>query len=689
MAHAGSRFDYYVSLDLGSESMAAYYQHARTGQGGMVELQEHAKKLLPPGTVDYLREEDGTVSPRLRTRIGLEHNRQPWPLPPEHALLDFIDNQGNNLPGYDECLFVYFFLESTTLASQYLPNPKVPFQEGAEAAIPEVKPKGGVPGQTVSYPAEELLQHLTVQVIRNFVLRSPQLNHVPPDRIHLTLTVPNVYSVTHAESIKHFVRRHVPFHDVQVLYESDAVAYFIYSDEKRTPQEIKDFKKRILNRKRETLRIATIDIGRGTSDLSLIQIEKPKKPGQERRHYVLARTGKSSGGNGLSYIFAQHLNERYNEVIAAYEGTLPLTPPFDLLEVDAGQSSKGTVTDNQRMILHALERHIRNLKANIGEDYRLGLTQEEQRVSLEEVVQYTLTEINPNYQQGNDPVLDPFSADLLEALVLPARRLSGGRHSAFWLRLLGRLWGAAGERAEHAQSLLKLHESIEQYVSENIDLLIEQLTMMAVERENHGNGNRRKLLKEIFDPGHTFVLVAGQAGQFGPIRRAIRERFGQMGFSDENILYIDGALAKEACCIGAVVFQAAQNKPENPYELHGVYGFLGLAVLDKENYFKKVDMAKVREGGKATVKFSELSNYRLIYSPNPTLSDKQPPELFDGFTALIDSFQGSRFEFEYDPSVQEIKVNGDKLDKVANFGDINESIFPKVWPEVVKSVRRK
>jgi hypothetical protein len=693
MTQAGSSFDYYVSLDLGSESMAAYYQHARSGQAGMVELQEYASELLGQADVDYLQEEDGSRSPRLRTRIGLNNDRQPAPLPDSHALLDFVDDYGKKLPGYDESLFTYFFSRGGGVLGELLPNPKVPFQEGGQSVIPKVLPKGAPAGREVSYPAEKLLQHLTVQVIRNFVLRSPQLKGVPSDRIHLTLTAPNVYSVTHAESIKHFVQQHIRFHDVQVLYESDAVAYFIYSDDNRTPKKIKDFKKRLLKRKGETLRIVTIDIGRGTSDLSLIQIEKPKKAGEERRHYVQARTGKSSGGNGLSYIFAQYFNERYKEVLSEYEGLLPQTPTFNLLESETG----GSITGAQRTILRLVETHINKLKANIGEDYRLKMDDVSQRNSLEEIIITILKEVDPNYQQGADVIQDQFRAELLEAFVLPARRLTGGRHSLFWQRLLTRfpkrvakrvrladLRESVAERVRRADAILALQENIEQYVRENIDLLLEQLMLMAVERDNHHNGNRRKIIKKIFDPGHTFVLIAGQAGQFKPIRRAIRERFEVLGFSDEKILSIDGALAKEACCIGAAVFQAALNKAENPYELHGVYGFLGVAVLDPENYFRKVDMAQVRKGGKATVSFTEKGAYRLIYSPNPALSDKQPPELYDGFTALIDTFPGSEFVFEYDQNTQEIKVDGRKLDKVANYGDFNESIYPKVWPEVVK-----
>jgi hypothetical protein len=695
----GNQFDYYVSLDLGSETMAAYYEHATDGNDkGSIDLQAHAKSLLggPTADPDYLLDADGTISRRLRTRIALLDRRQGDPLPDTHALLDFIDNQGNKLPGYDESLFLYFFNKNQTKAFAFMPNPKVPFQEGGERIIPKVIPQGGSPGVKVTHSAETLLQHLITQVVRNFVLKSPTLRNTPSKKVHLTLTMPNVYSPTHAESIRNFVYQHAGVHDVDVLYESDAVAYFLHSDEKDLdPPDIRNLRTRILNRKDEKLRIATIDIGRGTSDLSLIQIEKPERQGGERRHYVLARTGKSSGGNGLSYIFAEYYNQRLEEVLHKHRASLPAIPPFNFL---AAQNA--AVFSEQWDVLVKLENLIQRVKESMTDKYRLELSEAEQRSLIEGVVVALLKAIDPMYSttsQSNNPVLDQFAHDLTEAMVLPTKGLSTGTYLGYlkqtalkgisklsWLKIPLPTFAAPKVHIPN------LRRDIEKYVNENVDSLIQQLKTMALLRENSSRGSRHKQVREIFDKQSTFVLIAGQGAQFNPIRRAIRNQFPRINFPKENVGQIDKKLAKEVCCIGAVDFQASNNRPENISELHGVYGFLARSPLDKKESFKKVNMSKVRSGGVDTLTFRDLTEYRLIYSQNPTVSTENPPRLHDGFTALIGKFRGSRFRFEYDPksppAVPEIKVNGAPIAKIANFGDINESIWPKVWPEVVKPI---
>src|SRR5947209_6781839 len=126
---------YYVALDLGSESMAAYYESRRTDAGGMIHLQAHAAELLGQASPELLKE-NGKPSPRLRTRIGLEDGRQPYPLPLSHALLDFLDTESRRLDGYGESLFSYFYLPDQEFGRTILPNPKIPFQEGGAGVVP-------------------------------------------------------------------------------------------------------------------------------------------------------------------------------------------------------------------------------------------------------------------------------------------------------------------------------------------------------------------------------------------------------------------------------------------------------------------------------------------------------------------------------------------------------------------------
>src|SRR5437763_13941261 len=94
------RITHYVSLDLGSDSMAAYSYEVATGQSGLIRLQESSQTHTNKDELDLLFEKDtvsseeATLSHRLRTRIFL---RDPVPspdLPPDHAQILFLDPDG-------------------------------------------------------------------------------------------------------------------------------------------------------------------------------------------------------------------------------------------------------------------------------------------------------------------------------------------------------------------------------------------------------------------------------------------------------------------------------------------------------------------------------------------------------------------------------------------------------------------
>lgn len=121
---------------------------------------------------------------------------------------------------------------------------------------------------------------------------------------------------------------------------------------------------------------------------------------------------------------------------------------------------------------------------------------------------------------------------------------------------------------------------------------------------------------------------------------------------------------------------------KNEEELHGVYGFLAVAPTDIANQFRPVKMNEIRLGGIDTVCFERPQHYMFIYSTRPCFDSA--PKLDDGHTALLAMYRGNRFEVEYDPVGREIKVNNAPVGRLATFGDIYESIFPKVWPEKLR-----
>ena len=126
---AAAELEYFIGIDLGSESMAACFQHRDARRPTTIDLQARAEELrrwqkgMQP--IDLLWEETGSgrrPSHRLRTRISLREKKQPSPLPDEHASLSFTDS-------YDASIFNFYHLEGEALASEYLiPNPKLLYE---------------------------------------------------------------------------------------------------------------------------------------------------------------------------------------------------------------------------------------------------------------------------------------------------------------------------------------------------------------------------------------------------------------------------------------------------------------------------------------------------------------------------------------------------------------------------------
>ncbi|HSG39960.1 MAG TPA: hypothetical protein VLE27_10015, partial [Thermoanaerobaculia bacterium] len=385
---SAAELDYFIGLDLGSESMAACFQHRDARLPTTINLQARAQELRRWQTgmipIDLLWEETEKgrrPSHRLRTRISLREKKQPSPLPDDHAALDFSN-------GYDASIFNLFHLEGEALASEYLiPNPKLLFQTGIGDVIPWVP---GPEGWDVQYEPAELLAHLTVQVLNNLVLSAKELRNdarrrkkslFEPRTVHLTITVPNVYSLTHVKRLEDFVRRHTQVGAVHAMYESDAIAHFMLGDLPGAPLEVKAMRESIaeaLTRRRQdagSCRVLTIDIGKGTTDLSLFNYDMNQQEEGGFTHDVLGRTGRSHGGARLSYILAEHLDGRIRKALDEMDSD-PQVPDLVRQAIAEKQSYVGLLMQPIRAaargtILSAAERLVEAYKRGLDENYRL------------------------------------------------------------------------------------------------------------------------------------------------------------------------------------------------------------------------------------------------------------------------------------------------------------------------------
>lgn len=697
----------WVALDLGSESMAAYYED-QEGRGGMINLQAHSLSLLNTGVMPtarpYLLMEGTRVSPRLWNRISFKAGAQPRHLDDAHASLEFVrptndgaDGERVLLPIYERSLFRFFHsIGDWPHPAGVLPNPKILFQQQVMDILAAINVPATDGGHVELIP-ETLIQHLTLQVIVNFVLNSIELSRYQHDEIHLTITVPNVYSLPHAESIRNFIRNNSPnVADVQVLSESDAVAYYALRriDEQKDSPELIKFKNEWTKELQRTGRIClvTIDVGKGTTDLSCILVENPRKQrslidrikgrgrkseeSQQRLHSVQAKTGKSSGGNYLNYIFARYYDDRLKTAVEANPPGLTNPLPFGFVFKPASD----IYLRPQAKALAALEGLIDQVKTNMTEDFDVALSTEIQRVKLGEVVDEILTSIKEDWRNGTQEEQSTFENlrnQLMGALWLPNHLTT----PTLWSRFRKLFTSKNSTDAKQDADLIKpsreteaLRAELERYVKENVDQLLDNLQGLVREHQAISDD------KANID-GSAFVIISGQGSQFRPLRAAINRRCNQMSIGEGQVLPMKGIESKEACCKGVVNFWRDNMLVVNERELHGTYGCMDFM----SGAFEPFDMKAIKNGGKATLEFDIKSTYLVIFTPRCKEEiEDNAPRINDGATALLRVFPNeSRFTIEYKPETLELTVNEERL-AVGNFGNVDSKIYEKVWPEILE-----
>ncbi len=473
-----------VALDLGSESIAACVGVTKTGKQFMIQMQRDAEKLVgyELGTSyginpDLLMEVDRRGgqndgwqrSPRMRTRLGIRRDvlkklQSDNDFELLHSKIGVFDDNGNVYK--EKCVFRYFFDKGQLFQHQpdWMPNPKIIYMAGM-----------GEANSLVDGNAKVLLNHQIAQILRNFVLNSSEYRKAKEgvdDRdVQLVVTVPNVYSVSHVTGIVDFLKSEFPQFCGQIthLYESDAVAHFAMEQSKVTwrGSAFADWQNACNN----DVYIATIDVGKGTTDLSLI-MRRPPEAGNGRRPQctVLGRTGIASGGNKLDYIYAAYYENCVRRVFQQYGSRLltsyddaesPLAveqingekravlnePPFSFLR----QRSYNGISSLEAFALVKLRDLILEIKTNSNEDMSVSLSYDDQRKLISPIANAIVGYIDETFiPQTIQGMLDPsgnLSADhaglavlrelLINAMYIPEKKTTKrNRFQTLWDILL-------------------------------------------------------------------------------------------------------------------------------------------------------------------------------------------------------------------------------------------------------------
>jgi hypothetical protein len=647
-----------VALDLGSESMAAYYRVVQGGERhGMIPLQHYAGKLLKDGNPVLLTEEGTKTSPRLRTRFSLRDNQEES----RQTSLRFVGKGKPDQEEYNKSVFEFFRPQFGSL-SKSLPNPKIIFQRGAQNAIPEVMTLGG--HEPKSFRPEEVIHWLTVQVVNNFVLEAPELKDVPRSRIELILTVPNVYSVTHVESLRRFVAEHTTVGAVRTIFESDAIAaYATDVSENKKGQNIDggSFFQQLVKAQNSgiPIELATFDMGRGTTDLSIVTFEGPRTlPGVPEsgrwQHFQKARTGRSDGGNKLNYLFVQY----FERTVAAAFMAANVKRPYSFTSRSGALPSEEQVSG-----LQVLETYIEGIKSRISPGY--SLSEDDELLRLRSVA-------TDEIARGTEGLRGPIK----QALTLPKRL-----KNSFWravLRRMPRLRKAGFERVQNeAQGVLV--RALETYVDDNVTRLVSDVKAMAEEYEMHarsrGSASKSAVLGGVAHSTRRFAVIAGRAAQFGPVEGTIlRALNDKLQIPPSRVQFLRGGAAKECCCRGAVGFYANAFDSMNVDHLHGTYGVIaGKFRLVPD----QIPVWEIRNG-----EFEKLlpdGTHEFLFSPKP-FKNVGDLSTDDSWTSLC-TFQGTRMGLLYDARTRELKLNGSPV-VLEPFGEQKlEELYARLWPE--------
>jgi hypothetical protein len=651
----------YIALDLGSNSMAACYDDMQQPGLQMIGLQEFHHMIAG--------EPAGSSSPLLPTQISLKeppHYKTPV-LPDDHAGITFVDKNGM-FDEDEEKKSVFRFFHKKLDPRKLMPNPKLIFQSGCDKAVPRVVLEVGKP-ETVQYSPASLLCHLTTQVLKNLVLHSSVLRQRYSNRtITLALTVPNVYSLTHARQLREFVAGKLGNNvTVHTVFESDALAYYLRS--RGASDSAREFYNRNINSRQDLeTRIVAIDVGRGTTDVSLIRMQPPLPDIGIERHCVLARTGVCSGGQELTYILVKYYNERLLQAFrdAGISNLLDFINYSPLLG-----------TDQEYSVNPPLEALIEVVKASIDERYQLKIanageteaTETSTKQRQEELIGKVADEIvtrHPNAGSLRDRILELFllPTDLANPSGVPQSR-------GFFSRT-----PPPDPLFAHIH---KLKADIEGYVIRNTTELLDRMHSTAQRREAVNLSECTKNLGKVLKSDRTFVLVAGQAAQFRPIKRAIKEWFDRR-LPKGHLHFEADAAAKLACCKGAIAYLQSHVDNLNRDEFFGTYGLLRV-IPGAQNWVPANTVELLRKRSTTLSGLAKVDYHFVFVARDETTT---PPVLGDGYTALIDYVYHNHpleMKVKYSQEGETIQLNGKDLAAIGP-GYAYQDIGPKIWPLV-------
>lgn len=541
--------------------------------------------------------------------------------------------------------------------------------------------------------------------------------------VELILTVPNVYSLPHAEAIREFVHDHTNLRRVHIVHESDAIAYYasgLAGALRRTVEELYQFGNsaerelfaRLIRTAFQTdpqagVYVVTVDIGRGSADLSLVHLAWLES---QHQYHVLARTGSNKAGNHLSYILAQYYSAQLRAAyqLAGLTESAQLAP--HLWDFCTLSEYLRALDPQQGLALDLLLKLIDLVKQAVDENYcidgRLCSLEAQWRLASE-IADCVVTYLGQVTGAQAELLGAPDSSErmalrdaLAEALLLPVGRPLGrgdptkfaGAGASWAAGVLPRGAARGGSRAARRgggrplrpvvldlAAWQRLGEELRDLAEDSPYALLRDLDKSARSSAHSAAGEAEGaiLATSGMTRDNTLVVLAGQASQFRPLQAKLRLACQEVfGCPEDHILALSGREAKEACCWGALSFVLQRPLHIGAAALHGTYGFLDTG----PEGFVPVNMAALNAGRSCTVTFRYPGFRHLVYTPRAVETIE---ELGRDYTPIL-GFAEQIFEVVRTP--EGLLVNGREVRlPVEGQPATDEDLLAKLWPEQMGS----
>ena len=592
-----------ISLDLGSDSTVAFVGVPGQTEYRQIELQFFLRALA--SVPDLLRDRYDRPSHRLKSRYAVnslfqssepirsrEHPQYGYleVLPEGHAQTDLIDfepyirearSSGSKTDlskNSSRCFFKFIDdISAPFPSSTLLPNAKLIFQSGVGLEKHYEITAAGHADWIKLHPVE-VIKNQVCLILENFIRPHPDLrdetNNIPDWKdCVVVLTVPNTYSPFHREVLAESVKQTLGC-EVETITESDAVVFYyiakVQPDTGLSGKEMQGMEQKYL----------TIDIGKGTTDLTLMVVtHKDASPTEKQNRgllpestaimkhvYVDARTGRASGGAKMTFIIARFFErlidfslkrtlDSFSSLSAEESGRLAdlKRSPLRLTTRSTAQIPEDSAQSRRLLeferICDAYKREL-DLTADGIMVPDMGSKPESGEIA-DYVAQLTLDQASAIHDVmltlGQKAQIRTAVADALEnPSKLNPKTFVGAMTNV--LATAGR-GGPKPTPDAQGDALTKiwgeLEKEVEAYVLENLDEVLMELAQAHV----HGNDNvefddaaqalsfmmgSRTTMKggDGFRPKHvrTHLIVAGQGSQFKPLKNRLHKLLRDSGF---------------------------------------------------------------------------------------------------------------------------------------------------------------